>query len=151
MNHQHFDEQLIESVWQQVELEFRASGMVAPTPGFAKRWQERLAKHRLREERKQAWLVLILCTVIALGFLFLSGVQFIPSLPSADGIFAVWVDFFAKVVVFVKMVVGILETLIRTLPRVIPPSWWISIISSFVVLVALWASMMKQYVQRQGV
>jgi hypothetical protein len=151
MNHQHFDEQLIESAWQQVELEIRASGMVAPAPGFANRWQERLAKHRVRAERKQTWLILILSTVIAFGFLFLTGIQFIPSLPSVDGIFAVWVDFFAKVVVFIKMVVGILETLFRTLPRVIPPSWWISIISSFVVLVVLWTSMMKRHVQRQGV
>ena len=53
MKVQQFDDRLLNSAWQEVELEFRTVGEIAPAPGFTNRWKERLAVRKQAEQRRQ--------------------------------------------------------------------------------------------------
>jgi hypothetical protein len=151
MKHQQFDEQILESAWQEVEIEFRVSEMVTPAPGFVNRWQTRLDQRRIKAENKQAWVIVGINVVIALGFFTLIGMRLVPTMPSYASFLSFWVDLFAQTVIFFKMAGTIIETLFRTLPGLIPPTWWTNAIMSTGVLLLLWISLMRQYVQKQGV
>jgi hypothetical protein len=151
MKHQQFNDQTLESTWREVEAEFQASGYVSPAPGFGSRFRARLEMQRIAREQKQAWLIVAINLVIALGFLILIGIQFMPSLPSFDGFFSFWVKLFSQSVIFINMIGTIIETFIRTIPGLIPSTWLINAFVSIGLLLLLWLSLMRQYVQKQGV
>jgi len=151
MKHRQFNDGLLESAWREVKDEFQASGFISPAPGFGTRFRARLEIQRIADEQKQAWLIVAINIVIALGFLVLIGLQFIPSLPSSGSFLSFWVEMFSNVVIFLKMIGTIFETLFRTLPGLIPPSWWLNVFISIGVLLLLWVSLMRQFVQKQGV
>jgi amino acid transporter len=151
MKHQHIDEKILESAMHEVEMEFRVSGMVAPPPGFLRRWQARLDQQRIASENKQAWIFVAIIVVIALGFLSLIGLRVVPELPSYGSFLSFGVNLFTQIVIFFKMVGTIIETLFRTLMGLVPPTSWINVIVSLGVLLLLWVGLMRQYVQKQGV
>lgn len=151
MKHQQFSDQILETAWQEIENEFRVSGFVTPAPGFGDRFRSRLEMQRVAREHKQAWLVVAINLVIALGFLLLIGIQFIPTLPNYNNLISFWVKLFSQSIIFIKMIWTILETFFRTMPGLIPSSWWVNAVVSSAVLFILWISLMRQYVQKQGV
>jgi hypothetical protein len=151
MKHQQFDDQILESAWREVEAEFQVSGFVSPAPGFGSRFRARLEMQRVAREQKQAWFVVSVNLVIALGFLILIGIQFVPTLPTYGSFVSFWVKLISQSIIFIKMIWTILETFIRTMPGLFPSSWWVNAIVSNVVLLILWVSLMRQYVRRQGV
>jgi hypothetical protein len=151
MKHQQFDVQILESAWREVEAEFQVSGFVSPAPGFGSRFRARLEMQRIAREQKQAWLIVAINLVIALGFLILVGIQFAPSMPTYDTFISFCVELFSHSIIFIKMLWTILETFIRTVPGLIPQSWWVNAIALSVVLLVLWGSLMRRYVQKQGV
>ncbi|MGD8457828.1 MAG: hypothetical protein PVF83_15705 [Anaerolineales bacterium] len=151
MKHQQFSEQVLESAWQEVEIELKLSGFVSPAPGFGARFRSRLEMQRVAREQKQAWLVVAINLVIALGFLILIGIQFVPTLPTNNNFISFWVELFSKSIIFIKMIWTILETFIRTIPSLIPSSWWMNAAITSAVLFILWISLMRQHVQKQGV
>ena len=151
MKHQHIDEQLYESAMHEVEMEFRVSGMVAPPPGFLQRWQIRLDKHLIATGRRQARIFVAIIAVIILGFFTLIGLRFVPALPSYGSFLSFWVNVYTQLMIFIKMGETIFETLFRTLPGLVPADWWINAIVSTGMLLLLWAGLMRQFVQKQGV
>jgi hypothetical protein len=151
MKHQQFDDQILESAWREVEAEFQVSGFVSPVPGFGSRFRARLEMQRIAREQKQAWLIVAINLVIALGFLILIGIQFVPTMPTFDTFLSFCIGLFSKSIIFINMLWTILETFIRTLTGLIPPSWWTNAIASSIVLLILWASLFRHYVQKQGV
>ena len=151
MKHQQFNEQILESAWREVETEFQASGFISPTSGFGSRFRARLEMQRVAREQKQAWLVVAINLVIALGFLILIGLQFVPTLPTYGNFVSFWVKLFSQSVVYIKMIWTILETFFRTISGLIPLSWWGNALVSVAVLLVLWVSLMRHYVQKQGV
>lgn len=146
----HFENDLHESAWQELAFEFKSAGMAGPESGFTNRWQRRLAKHHEAVARRQAWVVFSANVVIALGFLTLMGLRIVPGLPGPNQFITIWVELFAQIVIFIKMSVGLLDTLTRTLPGVVPVRWWLSIFGSFGMLILFWVSMIRQQVQEQG-
>jgi len=146
-----FEDILLENAWQEVEATFRASGQVTPLPGFTSRWMERLELARQREERLQATALIISNLVIAMGFLILIGLQFVPSV-SSGGLVDLWVELLSKFVITVKMVAGVAGTFIRTLPGLVPTSWLLGGITLMGIMVAMWYSMARRHIpNRQGV
>jgi hypothetical protein len=61
----------LERRWQMVHQELTTHRMVAPAPGFARRWQSGLAERKIREQRKQAWKIAGLLLAAALFMLLL--------------------------------------------------------------------------------
>ena len=151
MKHQQFDDTTLDTAWKQVERNIRSSGLKSPAPGFNQRWQARLAKHKDATKRKEVWLMVGVSLIVALGFLGFLSLQTIPSLSRQDGFLSFFVNLFANMIVFVNMIGSIFETLFRTLPRVLPISFQVSVIGSLFMLFILWVSMMRRYVQNQGV
>ena len=126
MKHQQFDDRIFESAWREVEAEFQVSGLVSPAPGFGSRFRARLEMQRVAREQKQAWFVVGVNLVIALGFLILIGIQFVPSIPTYGNFVSFWVRLFSQAIIFIKMIWTILETFLRTMPGLIPSSWWVN-------------------------
>jgi len=145
-----FEDIMLETAWSEVENTFRSAGEVAPLPGFTARWMERLELARQREERMQATALIIGNLVIAVGFLILIGLQFVPSV-SSGGVLDLWVDLLSRLVVTVRMAAGLIETFVRTLPGLIPTSWLVSGIAVVGILVSIWISMARRHIIRQGV
>lgn len=145
-----FEDIILETAWQEVETTFRSAGEVAPLPGFTARWMARLELERQREERLQATALIIGNLVIAFGFILLIGLQFIPSV-SSGGLINLWIDLLSRVVITVKMVAGILGTFFRTIPALVPTSWLVSGFTLMAIIVAVWISMVRRHIGRQGV
>lgn len=145
-----FEDIMLETAWKEVESTFHAAGEVAPLPGFSARWMERLELARQREERMQATALIIGNLVIAIGFIILIGLQFVPAV-SSGGVVELWVDLLSRLVITVRMAAGLAETFIRTLPGLIPTSWLISGLALVGILIAIWASVARRHIVRQGV
>lgn len=150
MNQAQFKDPIHENAWQEVEMTFRSAGMVGPLPGFVDRWNQRLAMERMREERKQATVLVVTNIVIALGFLALVGLQIVPSMLAGHTLLTLWVNLVARLVVLLKMFSGVAETLLRTLPSIIPVSWWLTGLGVLGALVVVWAGMMRQHLTGEG-
>ena len=151
MNQAQFNEKQLEIAWEEVEQVFKSAGMVEPAPGFVGRWNERLQFEKQQEDRKQAWLLIIMNAVIALGFLGLIAIQIVPSLSAGNSLLDVWVDMVSRMIVNLKMVGGMLGTMQRTLPGLIPASWVMPGITALGIMVVVWASMVRQHIRNQGV
>ena len=151
MNQAQFNEKQLEIAWEEVEQAFQTSGMVEPAPGFVGRWNERLQLEKQKEDRKQAWVLIVMNVVIALGFLGLISIQIVPSLSAGNSLLDIWVDLASQLIVNLKMVGGMLSTIRRTLPGVIPSSWIVSGFTALGIMVVLWASMVRQHIRKQGV
>lgn len=146
-----FDDDTQEMAWGEVENVFHAAGMTAPLPGFSDRFLKRLELQRQREERKQALALILTNLVIALGFIILIGVGFLPSLGNQGGPVNLWVGMVSRIIIGFKMVGGLATTMLRTLPGVVPSSWWVTAIGLLGIVVALWVSIVRRHVQIQGV
>jgi hypothetical protein len=151
MNQAQFSDKQMEIAWEEIEQAFKTSGMVEPAPGFMARWNERLQQEKQREDRRQAWMLVIMNVVIALGFLGLISIQFVPSITEGSSLLDIWVDLVSRIIVTFKMIAGMFGTLRRTLPGLIPTSWLMPIVTGLGILVVLWASMVRQHIRNQGV
>ena len=149
-NDEHLEDKMLELAWGNVENSFRSAGMIDPLPGFTNRWMARLEVARQKEERKQAWTLILANLVIAVGFVILIGIQYVPSV-SSGGLVSVLVEIVSRVVLFVRMVIGLVGALLRTLPGLVPASWWVSGIGMVGLAVALWVSMVRRHLRGQGV
>lgn len=145
-----FEDIMLESAWMEVENTFKSAGEVAPLPGFSSRWMARLEIERQREERMQAAALIIGNLVIAFGFLVLIGVQFVPSV-SSGGLLNLWVEVLSRFVIMAKMTAGVLGTFFRTIPALVPTSWLVSGFTLMAIIVAVWVSMIRRHLSRQGV
>ena len=144
-----FEDIMLETAWTEVETTFRAAGQVAPLPGFTSRFMERLELARQREEKLQATALIISNLVIALGFIILISLQFVPSI-SSGGLLDLWVDLITRLVVSVKMVSGVLTTFFRTIPALVPTSWLVSGFTLMGIVVVLWVSMVRRHIHVKG-
>jgi hypothetical protein len=123
--------------WQEVAQELRLTPMVAPRPGFARRFQAGMAERRVREQRRQAWRV----------FIALSG-----SAAAVFGGFMIYALFFSTTAEWIQAVVTVLSSTVGTAAtaRSLFSTWmeftpfslnltlWISIGLTFCFLVFLW-------------
>jgi len=150
MNDEHFEDKMLEVAWGKVENSFRSAGMIDPLPGFTNRWMARLELARQKEERKQAWALVLANLVIAIGFVILIGIQYVPS-GSSGGLVSVLVEMVSRVVLFFRMMIGLVSALLRTLPGLVPTSWWVGGLGFVGLAVTLWVSMVRRHLRGQGV
>ena len=151
MRRLHFDQHSLDDAWQHVLLEFEAAGMAEPAPGFVSRWETRLAEQRRVEQRRQALILLGINIIVVLSILSLLVGFSYPYWTEPSGLLVAWVSAVSRALVFVNMVSGVLASLMRTLPNLLPASWLTSMAVSMVGLILLWLVTFKQYALRQGV
>lgn len=128
----------LDQAWQHVRYEFHAVGMVHPPTGFVNRFQERLAKQRARENRRQALLLLGISWLIASVLVVIFALQAWASLPSPTEWLVHLVNSVASLFTFLKVIVAITSALAHTLPGVIPGYVVAGVGSSLGALFVLW-------------
>ena len=74
--------------WLGVQHLVRATGQVAPAPGFAFRWQTRLVARRLERQHRIAWWFFLLVSTLALGLIALLGWQVVQAYAGPEQILA---------------------------------------------------------------
>ena len=133
-------------------LALRSARVVSPAPGFAMRFQHKLAAQKVAERRRRLWgmFVLILSGVGLLGwFLAPYLISFVTSpvewLISAAGIF---LFVFSSLQAFSEIV----TVMARMLPDFLPPYMWMVILSGLAGMGLLWAVSIWRFARRtQGV
>lgn len=74
--------------WLGVQHLVRVTGQVAPGPGFAFRWQVRLAARRLERQHRIAWWFFLVVSSLALALIALLGWQVVQALAGPEQIMA---------------------------------------------------------------
>jgi len=133
-------------------LALRSARVVSPAPGFAMRFQHKLAAQKLAEQRRRLWglIVLIISGVGLLGWFLAPVLSSIAASPvewliSAAGIF---LFMFTSLQTFGE----IAAVMLRMLPNFLPPYLWMVILSGLAGMGLLWAVSIWRFVRRpQGV
>ena len=122
----------------EVNLALRSARVVGPAPGFTVRFQERLTLHRKAQRQR----TIIGSTVFVLGGLallaFLAGPTLFSLITSPAG----WLVLLVNAAVFLySLVVAASEAgsvMLRVLPGLVPPFFWLVMISTISGLGLLW-------------
>ena len=146
-----FDDRLLESTWQEIEFEINKSGEFGPRPGFTNRWKVRLNEQHKIEQRRQAWIFVAINSIAAIIILSIIGVLNFPESSNMSEAFVGFITLSSKFIVFLKMIAGVLSPIFRTIPGLVPSSWWMSIIVIFGMLIVYWSTTIKNVVGKQGV
>ena len=120
-------------------------------PGFTNRWKVRLKEQRRIEQRRQAWIFVGINTVTAIIILGIIGVLHFPASSNMSEAFVGIIAIFSKLIVYLNMLAGVLSSIFRTIPKLVPSSSWTSIAMIFGALVVTWYSTIRKVVGQQGV
>ena len=123
----------------EVNLELRSVKMAAPAPGFAQRFQKRLARQRVIEARNR----LVGVMILLFGALGLTIWLVAPYVTSFIGSPAEWIasiiGFFLSLVAMFEAIADLGSILVRVLPGFIPPFAWLVFVSAASGFGLLWA------------
>lgn len=146
-----YDDQLIESAWQEVESSIASVGMAEPKKGFVGRFQTHLAERKAEADRQQAWKILIVYASISLFLISMIGYLLVQNVSEPGDLLLIWAGLVSRVWTFFKMVLSIFSSFGRILPNMISVSGWVSVFSIGSGLVGFWMMMMRDYVNTSGV
>jgi hypothetical protein len=82
----------IEPAWTDVQVLFHKAPAAEPLFGFSGRWQSRLEKHKLRKQRRLAWIIMGGFSGIAAILLILFGSQLWEMVNAPGNIILLWVS-----------------------------------------------------------
>lgn len=151
MKAQQYSERSLETAWREIELEIIACGMMEPKNGFPQRFKQRLSSQREAEQRRQAWIFIGINVISAISLLVMIAVFYMPSLTGPSDLLIKIAGLFSRFTLHVQMISGCIFSLARTLPNIVPVSWWASILICLSVLSILWFSLMRPAFQKPGV
>jgi hypothetical protein len=132
----------LEDSWMEVASLFSEVPDFEPAPGFVNRWQINLkadrAATKAMQQRWQSWIVLVLiANGAALAFL-LMGIELFQTYDTFTDLLLSWVYRAATAMVVANGFQNAIVTLFRTIPALIPTSWWIGIAITLSVSTLLW-------------
>ncbi|GAB4399513.1 MAG: hypothetical protein OHK003_23880 [Anaerolineales bacterium] len=133
-------------------LALRSARVVSPKPGFALRFQHKLAEQKLAEQRRRLWGMIVL----ALGGIGLAGWLLAPIAISIATSPVEWLISAASIFLFIfssLQAFGDLFTVFaRILPDFLPPYAWMVLISGLAGMGLLWTVSLWRIARRtQGV
>ena len=166
MNHQPFEDWLLDdeslTVQQERELQIHLRSctactaiadsnlalhsvrLVSPAPGFADRFQPRLAAWRRAQLRRQAFGSIVLVVAVLALLYTLAGPTILEAVRSP----VVWLREITTYLVTVLTLVSVFgqvgSILLRNLPDLIPPAVWFAMLAAGSVLAALWITLMRR-------
>jgi hypothetical protein len=126
----------IEDAWMDLEREFRLTPMASPRPGFAARWQTRLAAAEARRIRNVRWIAGALLLIAALAALLLSWSAVSELGSMASGFLASLVSVSVFIITVTEVTAGVLSRLSLNV--------WLVLIASCAALLALWAEALRR-------
>jgi predicted anti-sigma-YlaC factor YlaD len=138
----------LEDAWLDVANLFTEVPDIEPAPGFVNRWQTHLeterAATRAMRQRWQSWIVLVLIANGAAVAMLLLGVQLFNTYDSVTDFVLSWVYKAASALVLVNGFQSAFLTLFRTIPGLIPTSWWVGIAVILSVSTLFWIVSMNK-------
>jgi len=125
----------------------RSARVVAPAPGFAMRFQERLAAQKIADRRRRLWGLLVLI-LTGIGLAVWLTAPYISAIAASP---VEWLTTVAAYILFLFMSLQAfgeaLSVLARIVPGFIPPYVWMVIISAMAGLGLLWAISIWRFVR----
>jgi len=140
------------SIIAETGLTLRSARSVTPTPGFALRFQQRLAAQKVAERRRRLWGLIVL-TMSAAGLIGLFVFPYIAAFVSAP---VEWLTtllgYFLFVFTSIQAIGEVAGVFARMLPNFLPPYAWMVILSGLAGLGLLWTVSIWRFARRpQGV
>jgi anti-sigma factor RsiW len=134
--------QRLEQDWKAVHQQLRARTMVAPAPGFTRRWQAGLAERRARAQRRQAWKIFGFLSGGALFILLLLAGYMIATTSPTDWLMGL-VRIFASSRQLIDVSTLAVQSWLTTTPLALNIALWIYLtvtlcLLSFVWLLIVW-------------
>jgi hypothetical protein len=124
--------------WGEVEKQINRTPRVSPSPGFADRWQMRLAADQLKRHRRQALSILFFSVIGAAVLIVLLAAILAPAFKSPLPLLMVWAYQFVSLILFASLLGDALLTFTRTVFGVIPSSFWIGFLVTVGSLGLVW-------------
>ena len=119
-------------------LALRSARTVPPAPGFAARFEARLAAHRIAERRRKLWGLFALIFT-GVGFFAWSGAPYIYSFISAPVEWATSLIGFALfVITSIQAFAEAFSVIVKAVPGFLPPYAWMVFISAIAGAGLLW-------------
>lgn len=119
-------------------LALRTPRMVSPAPGFAQRFQARLAAQRIAERRKRFWGIVIF-SLVGMGALVLLAFPLLRGLTASP---AEWINVVLGYLLFIFSSVQALtevgSVFLRVVPGFVPPFVWMVLASALAGMSLLW-------------
>ena len=138
----------LEDAWLDVANLFETVPEVDPAPGFVNRWQSVLeadrAAARQTRQRWQSWIMLILVANGALITLVLLGIQVFRTYTSLTDFLLSWVYRLAVMFTLANGLQNVFSTLLRTIPALIPASWWATAAILLGISTLIWVVSMRK-------
>jgi len=129
---------LLAGAWRVAEKELRSTPLLEPLPGFAGRWQARLASDRTRLHRRQTMALLVLATGVA-AILTASLVLLTWPLMLSPGLTVMgWSARLLTFATYMDIVQSFLRTLLGAMSSTIPPVGWVFFAGILTELAVLW-------------
>ncbi len=129
-------------------LALRSARSVSPAPGFALRFQQRLAAQKVAERRRRLWGLIIL-TLSAAGLIGLFVAPFIVAFVSAP---IEWLTsalgYFLFVFTSLQAFGEVVSVFARMLPNFLPPYAWMVILSGLAGVGLLWIVSIWRFARR---
>lgn len=134
--------------WMGVQHLVRATGQVAPAPGFAFRWQVRYAARRLERQRRIAWWFFVVMASLALALIGLLGWQVLTALTAPDQIMTGLSHFYTRLITTLENIWFLAGTVLRILPP-IPLAGLILFTGLVTMLCVLWVVVYRKLTIRR--
>ena len=144
------NEELNEETVHQVEEMMKSSKVVGPRIGFTTRWVKRYRRENVKLLRRQAAIFVIINTVIAFSLLGIIAWIYFDGVSSFGGAVSKLVSQMSSVWADVRVFFNVFETVIKTIPGIIPSSWWIAILSSIGIVLLTWVARVKKSFSMTG-
>ena len=124
--------------WHEVEGELKAASDISPAPGFANRWQVRLASQRAQRQKRQAAYFLIFSVGSAFLLLVALSILVWPVFQSPYPFLLALAARITSIYELYNTVPSTIFTLFNTFRQVIPPTLWVGLIVAAGSLFAVW-------------
>ncbi|MGD8553876.1 MAG: hypothetical protein PVJ32_00430 [Anaerolineales bacterium] len=135
----------LSAAWMAIEADLQAEPESSPAPGFARRWQARLAGARSERKRRQAWAMVGGTVSAGLALSWLVGVQLWSMLSSPAEVANEFLGRLKTLFAQAGMFQDFLPALGRILQDV-PAVWWLVVIVVGLWLSGLWGTLVYRYV-----
>lgn len=126
-------------------LALRSANVVAPSAGFAVRFQQRLAARKIAERRHRLWGMMVLI-ISGVGLLSWVAAPYVYAFSSSP---VEWIttaiSYFLFVITSFQAMTQIMTVLARILPDFIPPYIWMVLISALAGFSLLWIISIWQF------
>lgn len=150
MSQLQFNDPSLENAWDQVQSKIKNSGLVSPAPGFSERWRDYIKIRESQKERKQALIYAGINLSVALSLFILIVGRILPAIKEPSDVIVAWSILVKQVLFYFNMITSVGNSLLKTLPAIMPFTWWIVIIFSFGTMYLYWYSLLSNQFQKSG-